>query len=85
MLDWVDSVAAVALIIICLSPFRLLPVKENFLCRSSFKGAAKLTKEDIERVFALYDRVSAHTISSIKPVTCVPPNRGPQPKATKID
>ena len=33
-------------------------MKENFLCRSAFKGATKLTKEDIERVFALYDRVS---------------------------
>ena len=37
---------------------RLLPVKENFLCRQSFKGATKLTKEEIESVFALYDRVS---------------------------
>ncbi|KAL0276630.1 UNVERIFIED_CONTAM: hypothetical protein PYX00_004163 [Menopon gallinae] len=35
---------------------KLLPVKENFLCRSVFKGATKLTKEDIERVFSLYDR-----------------------------
>ncbi|XP_065349365.1 calbindin-32 isoform X3 [Cloeon dipterum] len=35
---------------------KLLPVRENFLCRSIFKGATKLTKEDIERVFALYDR-----------------------------
>uniref|UniRef100_A0A336MAS7 CSON012379 protein n=1 Tax=Culicoides sonorensis TaxID=179676 RepID=A0A336MAS7_CULSO len=35
---------------------KLLPVKENFLCRQVFKGAAKLTKEDIEKVFALYDR-----------------------------
>ena len=33
-------------------------MKENFLCRSAFKGATKLTKEDIERVFTLYDRVS---------------------------
>ncbi|KAF9411572.1 hypothetical protein HW555_009644 [Spodoptera exigua] len=35
---------------------RLLPVKENFLCRQVFKGATKLTKDDIERVFSLYDR-----------------------------
>ncbi|XP_077283223.1 calbindin 53E [Arctopsyche grandis] len=39
---------------------KLLPVKENFLCRQIFKegmeGATKLTKEDIERVFSLYDR-----------------------------
>ncbi|XP_059485543.1 calbindin-32 isoform X2 [Neocloeon triangulifer] len=35
---------------------KLLPVRENFLCRQIFKGATKLTKEDIERVFALYDR-----------------------------
>lgn len=36
---------------------RLLPVKENFLNRSTFRGASKLSKDDIERVFALYDRV----------------------------
>jgi len=39
---------------------KLLPVKENFLTRQVFKvnikGSTKLTKEDIERVFALYDR-----------------------------
>ncbi|XP_055591814.1 calbindin-32 isoform X2 [Uranotaenia lowii] len=35
---------------------KLLPVKENFLCRQVFKGAAKLTKDDIEKVFSLYDR-----------------------------
>lgn len=35
---------------------KLLPVRENFLCRSAFSGATKLTKDDIERVFALYDR-----------------------------
>jgi Ca2+-binding EF-hand superfamily protein len=35
---------------------KLLPVKENFLTRQVFKGSAKLTKEDIERVFGLYDR-----------------------------
>ncbi|KAL3858753.1 hypothetical protein ACJMK2_009006 [Sinanodonta woodiana] len=42
---------------------KLLPVKENFLCRPVFKkrgghwfaSANKLTKEDIERVFKLYD------------------------------
>lgn len=36
---------------------KLLPVKENFLNRSTFKGASKITKDDIERVFSLYDRV----------------------------
>ncbi|CAG9806128.1 unnamed protein product [Chironomus riparius] len=35
---------------------KLLPVKENFLCRQVFKGAKNLTKEDIESVFSLYDR-----------------------------
>ncbi|KAJ2941274.1 hypothetical protein O0L34_g3471 [Tuta absoluta] len=35
---------------------KLLPVKENFLCRQVFKGATRLTKDDIERVFSLYDR-----------------------------
>ncbi|XP_065167515.1 calbindin-32 isoform X2 [Atheta coriaria] len=35
---------------------KLLPVRENFLCRQVFKGATKLTKDDIERVFSLYDR-----------------------------
>lgn len=43
---------------------KLLPVKENFLCRSIFKGASKLTKEDIERVFALYDRDKSGTIEN---------------------
>ncbi|XP_054164548.1 calbindin-32-like [Oppia nitens] len=43
---------------------KLLPVKENFLCRSAFKGASKLTKEDIERVFALYDRDKNGTIEN---------------------
>ncbi|KAH7638918.1 calbindin-32-like isoform x1 [Dermatophagoides farinae] len=43
---------------------KLLPVKENFLCRSSFKGATKLTKDDIERVFALYDRDENGTIEN---------------------
>jgi Ca2+-binding EF-hand superfamily protein len=36
---------------------KLLPVKENFLNRPTFKGASKISKDDIERVFALYDRV----------------------------
>ncbi|XP_076470339.1 calbindin-32-like [Babylonia areolata] len=35
---------------------KLLPVKENFLLRPIFKGAKQLTKEDITRVFGLYDR-----------------------------
>ncbi|GFT80213.1 calbindin-32 [Nephila pilipes] len=43
---------------------KLLPVKENFLCRSAFKGASKLTKEDIERVFNLYDRDRNGTIEN---------------------
>lgn len=49
---------------------KLLPVRENFLCRSVFKGssfhqgASKLNKEDIERVFALYDRDKNGTIEN---------------------
>nr|XP_018896479.1 PREDICTED: calbindin-32 isoform X1 [Bemisia tabaci] len=47
---------------------KLLPVKENFLCRQVFKygdeGATRLTKEDIERVFALYDRDNNGTIEN---------------------
>ncbi|XP_059607401.1 calbindin-32 isoform X2 [Phlebotomus argentipes] len=43
---------------------KLLPVKENFLCRQVFKGAAKLTKEDIEKVFSLYDRDNNGTIEN---------------------
>ncbi|CAG7827852.1 unnamed protein product [Allacma fusca] len=47
---------------------KLLPVKENFLCRQIFKegleGATKLTKDDIERVFALYDRDNNGTIEN---------------------
>ncbi|XP_076066262.1 calbindin 53E isoform X2 [Oratosquilla oratoria] len=43
---------------------KLLPVRENFLCRSVFKGASKLTREDIERVFALYDRDNNGTIEN---------------------
>merc|ERR1711992_54674 len=43
---------------------KLLPVKENFLTRQVFKGSAKLTKEDIERVFALYDRDGNGTIEN---------------------
>lgn len=38
---------------------KLLPVKENFLLRPIFKsspGAKQLTKDDITRVFSLYDR-----------------------------
>ncbi|CAM1308457.1 CALB1 (predicted) [Pycnogonum litorale] len=35
---------------------KLLPVKENFLNRSAFKGASTVTKEDIDTVFKLYDR-----------------------------
>ncbi|XP_031328270.1 calbindin-32-like [Photinus pyralis] len=43
---------------------KLLPVRENFLCRQVFKGATKLTKDDIERVFALYDRDNNGTIEN---------------------
>ncbi|KAL8616393.1 Calbindin-32 [Nucella lapillus] len=35
---------------------KLLPVRENFLLRPVFKGARLLTKEDINRVFRLYDK-----------------------------
>ncbi|CAH8491394.1 unnamed protein product [Dicrocoelium dendriticum] len=34
---------------------RLLPVKENYLCRPIFKNAKQLTAEDIDRAFSLYD------------------------------
>ncbi|CAO1387872.1 unnamed protein product [Diamesa hyperborea] len=43
---------------------KLLPVKENFLCRQVFKGAAKLTKADIESVFSLYDRDNSGIIEN---------------------
>lgn len=46
---------------------KLLPVRENFLTRQVFKGelgSTKLTKEDIERVFALYDRDGNGTIEN---------------------
>jgi len=43
---------------------KLLPVKENFLTRQVFRGSTKLTKEDIERVFALYDRDGNGTIEN---------------------
>ncbi|XP_013402486.1 calbindin-32 isoform X3 [Lingula anatina] len=35
---------------------KLLPVKENFLCRPIFKQNAKITMRDVDRVFQLYDR-----------------------------
>ncbi|XP_023319523.1 calbindin-32 [Eurytemora carolleeae] len=35
---------------------QLLPVKENFLTRQMFTGTNTITREDIEHVFALYDR-----------------------------
>ncbi|CAL8069094.1 unnamed protein product [Calicophoron daubneyi] len=34
---------------------RLLPVKENFLCRPIFKRAGRITVADVDRVFELYD------------------------------
>lgn len=43
---------------------KLLPVKENFLTRQVFRGSTKLTKEDIERVFSLYDRDGNGTIEN---------------------
>ncbi|BET02355.1 efhand [Nesidiocoris tenuis] len=48
---------------------KLLPVKENFLTRQVFKeltteGATKLTKDDIEKVFSLYDRDNNGTIEN---------------------
>ena len=49
---------------------KLLPVKENFLNRSTFRGASKITKEDIERVFSLYDRVCG-------PASSLPPSIPP--------
>ncbi|XP_015792856.1 calbindin-32 [Tetranychus urticae] len=42
---------------------KLLPVKENFLRKSSFKGA-NLSKQDIERVFAVYDKDHNGTIEN---------------------
>ena len=42
---------------------KLLPVKENFLCRSNFIGT-KLTQQDIETVFSLYDRDNNGTIEN---------------------
>ncbi|XP_074593098.1 calbindin-32-like [Brevipalpus obovatus] len=42
---------------------KLLPVKENFLCRSNFMGT-KLAQQDIEAVFALYDRDNNGTIEN---------------------
>ncbi|KAF6772741.1 EF hand [Paragonimus kellicotti] len=41
---------------------RLLPVKENYLCRPIFKNAAKITPEDIDRAFSLYDLDGNNTI-----------------------
>eukprot|EP00105_Crassostrea_gigas_P030463 XP_011452774.2 PREDICTED: calbindin-32 isoform X2 [Crassostrea gigas] len=43
---------------------KLLPVKENFLCRPVFKSASKLTKDDIDKVFRLYDRDNSHYIEN---------------------
>lgn len=41
---------------------KLLPVKENFLCRSVFKGVSKLSRDDIQHVFNLYDRDNSGVI-----------------------
>jgi len=43
---------------------KLLPVKENFLTRQIFKGPASINKEDIDSVFALYDRDTSGTIEN---------------------
>lgn len=43
---------------------KLLPVRENFLCRPVFKSASKLTKDDIDKVFRLYDRDNSHYIEN---------------------
>ncbi|ELU17744.1 hypothetical protein CAPTEDRAFT_189720 [Capitella teleta] len=43
---------------------KLLPVRENFLCRPIFRGAAKITRRDIDRVFNLYDRDKNGTIEN---------------------
>lgn len=43
---------------------KLLPVKENFLTRQVFKGSSGVGKEDIEKVFALYDRDNSGTIEN---------------------
>ncbi|GAA38966.2 calbindin-32 [Clonorchis sinensis] len=40
----------------------LLPVKENYLCRPIFKNASKITSEDIDRAFSLYDVDGNNTI-----------------------
>ncbi|CAH1779457.1 unnamed protein product [Owenia fusiformis] len=42
---------------------KLLPVRENFLCRPIFKGA-RITRKDIDRVFALYDVDNNGTIEN---------------------
>ncbi|PAA74709.1 hypothetical protein BOX15_Mlig030011g3 [Macrostomum lignano] len=43
---------------------RLLPVKENYLCRPIFKNASKISSSDIDRVFSLYDRDKNGTIEN---------------------
>eukprot|EP00092_Neocalanus_flemingeri_P078778 GFUD01098048.1.p1 GENE.GFUD01098048.1~~GFUD01098048.1.p1 ORF type:complete len:115 (-),score=43.29 GFUD01098048.1:63-371(-) len=43
---------------------KLLPVKENFLTRQVFKESNNLTKEDIEKVFSLYDRDNSGEIEN---------------------
>lgn len=44
---------------------RLLPVKENFLTKGSLSGVSSLTKVDIERVFASYDRVTSRRTTNL--------------------
>jgi len=43
---------------------KLLPVKENFLSRQMFKENETLTKDDISKVFNLYDRDSSGHIEN---------------------
>lgn len=43
---------------------KLLPVKENFLTRQVFKGSSEVGKEDIEKVFSMYDRDNSGSIEN---------------------
>ncbi|XP_050396184.1 calbindin-32 [Patella vulgata] len=43
---------------------KLLPVKENFLCRPVFKSGKQLNCDDINRVFKLYDRDNNNMIEN---------------------
>lgn len=43
---------------------RLLPVRENYLCKPVFKNAGKLTPEDIDKIFKVYDKDGNGTIEN---------------------